>query len=225
MTDNSTSALWTPARKAALAGLIAAQFAIAYVVGTQGWLANDGQALFPPIAVTAVVPVALFLTAYAASGRFRSFVLAQDMAVLTRLQLWRVVGFTFLALYAYNVLPGLFALPAGVGDVAVGITAAFAASRLDADASFATSRRMLAFHIMGLTDFAVAIGTAALAGGALPALVPEGVTSAPMDVWPLNLFPSFIVPAFIILQAAALLKWRHLRRGLAARPVAVAQAA
>jgi hypothetical protein len=33
-----------------------------------------------------------------------------------------------------------------------------------------------------------------------------------MDVWPLNLFPSFIVPIFIILHLTVLMKVRELRR-------------
>ena len=37
------------------------------------------------------------------------------MTTLTTLQLWRVIGFAFLALYAFDTLPGLFALPAGWG--------------------------------------------------------------------------------------------------------------
>ena len=45
-----------------------------------------------------------------------------------------------------------------------------------------------------------------------PALIPGGVTSGAMDVWPLNLFPSFGVPFFIIVHATALLKIRDLRR-------------
>ena len=38
-----------------------------------------------------------------------------------------------------------------------------------------------------------------------------------MDVWPLSIFPSFLVPAFIILHLTVLLKVRHLRREVGAR--------
>src|SRR5271170_8090407 len=40
------------------------------------------------------------------------------------IQVYRVEGVTFLVLYATHSLPGLFALPAGVGDVLVGLAAA-----------------------------------------------------------------------------------------------------
>jgi hypothetical protein len=68
------------------------------------------------------------------------------------------------------------------------------------------------FQYLGLLDFAVAIVTAALSAGAFASLTPNGITSAPMDVWPLNLFPSFIVPIFIILHLTVLLKMRALRQ-------------
>jgi fatty acid desaturase len=38
-------------------------------------------------------------------------------------QVYRVEGVIFLILYASNLLPGMFAVPAGAGDVAVGLLA------------------------------------------------------------------------------------------------------
>jgi hypothetical protein len=128
------------------------------------------------------------------------------------LQHWRVLGFGFLTLYFYGVLPGLFAWPAGLGDVLVGLMAPFVVLRLRKDASFATSAAFTRFHYLGLLDFAVAVVTVGLAAGSFPALIPSGVTGAPMDVWPLNLFPSFGVPIFIILHLTVLFKVRELRR-------------
>ncbi len=149
--------------------------------------------------------------------------MAQDIRTLTMLQHWRVIGFVFLPLTYFAVLPGLFAWPAGLGDVAIGLAAAFVIARLDRDPAWATSAGLVRFHLLGLLDFAVAIATAGLTAGAFPSLIADGVTSAPLDVWPLNLFPSFIVPIFIILHLSVLLKVRHLRR-VARRQVASAVA-
>ena len=187
-------------------------FVAAYLIGSGHWLSNESGDLLAPIAITAVIPVLLFLLAYALSFSFRQFVLAQDLRLLTMLQLWRVIGFGFLLLYAFNVLPGLFAWPAGVGDVAIGVAAIFVVNRIERDSEFVTSAGFVRFHLLGLLDFAVAVITAGLAAGAYPALIPSGITSAAMDVWPLNIFPSFMVPGFIILHLIVLLKVRHLRR-------------
>lgn len=212
MSTHERSPVWTASRKAGLAALLALQFAAAYAIGSGELLANHQSSLFAPIAVTAFTPVALFLAAYGLSARFRGFVLAQDLRRITQMQQWRVVGFVFLALFAFEVLPGLFAWPAGVGDVAVGLMALTVVARLERDPGFATSAGFVGFHLLGLLDFTVAIVTAGLGAGAYPELISGGLTSAPMDVWPLNIFPSFIVPGFIILHLTALLKVRELRR-------------
>lgn len=212
MKTQPQTSVWTGRRKAILAGLLLVQFAAAYFIGAGQWLTNQGLYPIPPIAVTAALPVVLFLAAYAVSPRFQRFVLSQDLRTLTMLQHWRVIGFAFLPLYAFGVLPGLFALPAGLGDVAVGVTAAFVVAAIDRDPNFVTTTRFLWFHLMGLFDFTTAIVTSGLAAGAFPELISSGVTSAPLDVWPLNIFPSFIVPAFIIVQLTALLNIRELRR-------------
>jgi len=212
MTTHVPTPVWTTARKAGLAGLLSLQFAVAYIIGTKGLLTNDQSSLFAPIAVSVITPVALFLSAYAVSTRFRAFVLSQDLRLLTMLQHWRVIGFVFLALYAFDVLPGLFAWPAGIGDVAMGLAAVFIVARIDRDPDFVRSSGFVRYNLLGLLDFIVAVVTAGLTSGAFPDLIPHGLTSAPMDVWPLNIFPSFIVPAFIILHLTVLLKVRHLRR-------------
>ncbi len=215
MTLQTQTPLWTSRRRAIFVALALIQLAVAYIVGTGHLLSNEGQSLLPPIGVTVTVPVVLFLVSYALSARFRSFVLAQDIRRLTMLQHWRVMGFGFLLLYAYNVLPGLFAWPAGVGDVAVGIAATFMVARIDRNPDYVTSTGFVWFNIAGLFDFVVAVVTSGLATGRFPQLVAEGVTAAPMDVWPLNIFPSFVVPAFIILHLTVLLKVRALRRAAA----------
>ncbi len=197
---------------AGLTGLLLAWFAAAYVIGSERLLQNEAASLIMPIAITATVPVAAFLAIYALSSGFRGFILAQDIRALTMLQHWRVIGFAFLPLYFFGVLPGLFAWPAGLGDVAIGLAAAFVIARIGRDSAWATSAGLVRFHLLGLLDFAVAIATAGLAAGAFPSLIADGVTSAPLDLWPLNLFPSFIVPIFIILHLSVLLKVGHLRR-------------
>ena len=212
MTEIHDTNEWSLSAKAVAAALLAVWAGLAYLVGITELVAVPATQGFRPIALTAVVPVAVFLAAYGLSARFRGFVLSQDIAALTGLQHWRVVGFAFLLLYAYGVLPGLFAWAAGLGDVLVGLAAPLAVARLARDPAFAHSRRFLAFHALGLLDFAVAVAAATLASGAFPSLVAGPVTSAPMEVWPLNLFPSFLVPIFIILHLVVFLKLRALRR-------------
>lgn len=212
MAATTQNSPWTAKAIVITTALLLIQFTAAYVIGSGHLLKNGGGMPLPPIAIMAVIPVVGFLAAYNLIPTFRAFVLAQDIRTLTMLQLWRVVGFVFLPLYAFGVLPGLFAWPAGVGDIVVGLLAFFVVSNIDRDPDFVTSPGLIGFHLLGLTDFVIAIGTSALAAGAFPNLIPGGVTSAALDVWPLNIFPSFIVPAFMIAQLSVLLKIREARR-------------
>ena len=212
MTSQTETNVWTRSWTTAVGAVLFVFLAAAIVIGNGGYLTNPAASLIVPIGVTVGVPVALFLATFAAPARFRGFVLAQDLRILTMMHLWRVVGFTFLLLYAFDTLPAVFAIPAGVGDVAIGVAAIFIVARMERDPGFVRAKGFARFHLLGLLNFAVAVGTSGLAAGAIPGLIPGGVTSAAMDVWPLNIFPSFIVPLFIILHLTVLLKVRALRR-------------
>ncbi len=212
MTNQPTAAPWSNSTKLAIAALVGVLAIAAYYVGSTGVAAVDSTQQFRPIGFAVIVPVALFFIAYALSSRLRSFVLAQDLRTLTLLQHWRVLGFTFLVLYAHDIFPAAFAWPAGFGDILVGFTAPFIVTRLARNPAFATSWRFIAYHLFGLLDFAVAVTAATLTSGAYPSVFAGPLTSAAMEVWPLNLFPSFFVPLFIILHVVVLLKVRALRR-------------
>jgi len=167
--------------------------------------------VFRPVLLSVVVPIAVFLGLYAASPAFRGFVMSQDIRFLTMLQGWRVVGFAFLPLYAFDVLPGLFAWPAGLGDVAMGLTAPLVVLALMRRPEFARSGRFIVWNLLGLFDFVGAAVTSTLASGAFPALSAGPITSAPLEYWPLILFPSFIVPLFVFMHLSVLFQVRALR--------------
>lgn len=185
-------------------------FAIIWSIADMGAFQDaPGQ---PPwsVLVATLTPVALFTGLYRWVASFRQFVLAADLRFVTLVQVSRVIGFVFLGLYGYGLLPGVFAWPAGLGDVLVGIAAAFTAYALIVRPAFATSRRFTAFHVLGLFDFVVAFATATLGAGVFPGIV-GAVTSAPVGTLPLVLLPAFLVPIYIMLHLTALLQVRELR--------------
>ena len=214
--DESFQIRLTPAAKTGLAVGLAAAFAAAAAIGMSGALTTGPGPVFRPVLLAIFIPVTGLVLAYAALPRFRQWVLGLDLRLLTLFQAWRVIGFGFLPLYAYGVLPGLFAWPAGLGDVAIGLAAPFVAARLARDPAYAAGRGYLWFHIAGLLDFVAAAGTAMLASGAFPAIHAGLPTSAPMEVWPLFLFPGFGVPLFIALHFAALAQVVRARRAAVA---------
>jgi hypothetical protein len=91
------------------------------------------------------------------------------------------------------VLPAVFALPAGYGDMAIGATAAFVAWRL-ADPAHRSS--FILWQILGILDLVIAVSTGTTAAW----LSPQGPSTAPMTVLPLSLIPTFLVPLFVMLH-------------------------
>jgi hypothetical protein len=146
-----------------------------------------------PVLLAVVVPVAAFLVWMGSSPGFRRFVFSLDPRAVTMVHTWRTAGFTFLVLYTYGILPGLFALPAGWGDIAIGATAPLVALKL-ADAKHRKS--FLLWQALGVLDLVVALSMAAL----ISISAPLGSGPFPMAVLPLSLIPTFAVPLLLILH-------------------------
>jgi hypothetical protein len=162
-----------------------------------------------PIAIAVVAPLVVFFAALRWSAAFRSFVSALNLPLIAAVQAWRWAGFGFLFLYAYGVLPGLFAWPAGLGDMAIGITAPWVVLALVRRPDFATSRLFRAWNLFGILDLVVAVSSAAISQS-LASGAPGEITVAPMALLPLVLIPAYLVPLFIMLHVVALFQARRL---------------
>ena len=140
---------------------------------------------------------------------FRNFVLTIDLRLVTGIQAWRFAGLGFLALNTHGVLPGLFTWPAGLGDMAIGLTAPWIVLALIRVPGFAASRLFVVWNLPGIMDLAVAVSTGAIASAMATGAAGE-ITTAPMAQLPLVLIPAFLVPFFIMLHLAALVQARRL---------------
>jgi hypothetical protein len=183
-------------------------------LGSQGAFVGSPDA--PPVKIFLglAIPLAVFFAAYFGWSEFRAFVLGADLRVVAAMQAWRWAGQHFLFLHAHGVLPGLFAFPAGLGDMAIGITAPWIVLSLVRNPSFAASRRFVIWNILGIVDFVVAVSMAVLCSGLFPGInrLIGNVTTAPMAQLPLVLTPVYIVPIFIMLHVTALFQARQLAR-------------
>ena len=214
--DNKLSApTWTPSARITVTLLLGVWFVLAAAAGMTGMFAAGPDQIARPVLLTIAVPSVLYLAAFAGSAAFRRFILSRDIRLATMMQSWRIIGFAFLPLYAYEVLPGLFAWPAGLGDMAIGLSAPLVAWTLIRNPKFAASRGFIAWNLLGMFDFATAAVTSTLASGAIAGLVTGPLTSAPLEVWPLFLFPAFIVPLFMMLHLTVLFQVWPRRRAYA----------
>jgi hypothetical protein len=180
---------------------------ISWFGATEAFVAPDGR---PPLRLLAAVlgPVIAFLIAYRAFAAVREFVMTADLRLITATQAWRFGGFAFLALYTYGVLPGYFAWPAGLGDMAIGAIAPWMLVGLAREPGFAASRKFVTWNVLGILDLIVAVTV----GAAVPLLFPNMVSAIPtsaMTRLPLVLIPGFFVPGYIILHVIALTQSRR----------------
>ena len=164
-----------------------------------------------PIAIAFAAPVALFLAWMRLSRSFREFVSSLDLRLVVGMQAWRFAGLGFFFLYAHKVIPAVLAVPAGLGDMAVAVTAPWMVLALLHNPGLATGRAFVRWNLLGILDFVVAMGIGAL--GAMFATGRTGeISTAPMVMLPQLLIPAFLVPFFFILHIVALLQGRELAR-------------
>jgi len=178
------------------------------VLGAGGRFVRPPGAAPVPIVLGAIVPLILFAVAYLGSRAFRARVLGGDVGLMTAIQAWRAGGLIFLVLYVYGLLPGLFAWPAGLGDIAIGVTAPWVALAVVRRPAFLTGRLFLIWNVLGILDLVVAVATGALASVLTSAT--GNVTTAPMARLPLVLIPAYLVPLFVMFHVTALLQARRL---------------
>jgi hypothetical protein len=151
-----------------------------------------GGALLAVLAATMIPVVARVVTAPGSVAR------------LTVPHVFRVVGVAFLAVMAMGKLPAVFALPAGLGDIAVGITAPFIARRL----SNGDTRGAVWFNILGLLDLAVAVSLGFVAGLGADRLLNVSPSTADVTLLPLALIPTTAVPLAVALHVTSLIRLR-----------------
>lgn len=122
----------------------------------------------------------------------------------------RVVGAVFVILMAQGQLPAVFALPAGLGDIAVGLSAPFVARRLALEPG---ARAGMRFHILGLADLVVALAIGFLAGLGPIRLFHAVPSALVLSHLPLALIPTVAVPMAIALHVTTIVRMRaHQRR-------------
>ncbi|HET7222018.1 MAG TPA: hypothetical protein VFI81_02355 [Rhodanobacteraceae bacterium] len=211
----STTVIPPPSGSVASSGIrfsvilvLAIWFVLVVLLGAKG--AFLGKPGVPPIgmAIGFTAPLLIFFAWLRLSPAFRDLVLSLDLRLVAGMQAWRFAGLGFLFLYAYKVLPGLFALPAGLGDMAVGFAAPWMILGLARDPDFAASNAFVRWNWLGILDLVVALGL-----GASMAMAASGaIGTAPMATLPLLIVPAFLVPLFLMLHAAALMQSRWLAR-------------
>jgi len=194
------------------AGLfLAGWYALALLLAVRGAFHGDVHAAVPPVAFGVLLPLAIGYTLALGSSTFRKRLDHVPQHWLIGIQLYRTFGLVFLWLYGKALLPGQFAIPAGYGDLFVGLTAplvAYAYFKRTAGAR----PLAIAWNLFGILDLIVAVGMGVLSGpGPLQLFVTDPSTER-LTLFPLVLIPVFAVPLSVLLHLFSLrrlLQERH----------------
>ena len=146
----------------------------------------------PPAAIPVVIfgLVAVLLSALFRIAALRAWIMTLDLRALVLVHLTRFVGIYFLVLHQRGELPYAFAVPAGIGDIAVAVMALPVAF---APLEEGPRRRVLViWNTVGLVDILLVIVSAARIN-----LTTPGELRA-LTHLPLSLLPTFLVPLIIV---------------------------
>lgn len=165
---------------------------------------------WPTIQYGIAIPILVGLALIARSPIVGRIIDAVPQSWLVGVQLYRALGVIFLILYAAGELPGLFAWPAGVGDIAIGLSAPlvalFYARNPEAGAGAVSW-----WNVAGIADLVVAVATGFLTAPSPLQLFAFDRPNELVTVFPLVLVPVFLVPLSIVLHAASLAKLQRAR--------------
>jgi hypothetical protein len=164
---------------------------------------HTGASRLPLLPSAILLPVIIGAPVLLSSKRVGRLLDAMPTTWLVAIQLYRVFGSQWLAYWLRGLLPAIWALPAGTGDVLTGLFAVSAAIALAAGTT-GGRKAAIAWNIFGLADFAVAITLGLIISpGPFQLIVPDG-PSIGLDGYPNVLTPAFVVPSSILLHTLSL---------------------
>jgi hypothetical protein len=158
----------------------------------------------PPLGLVLLVVMIPMFLALVISPTLRSLLSEQKWLVV--MHTWRVEGVVFIALAFYERVPWLWALPAGLGDILIGISAFFLAR--DRDLKHAR-RKLLVFNVFGLLDLAVAVALGVMTNPGRTQVFHTVPSGEMLTRFPLALVPSLLVPLAVVLHGSSLWQLIH----------------
>ena len=183
------------------------------MLASAGVFINQPGHIGPWMGVAIVLPAILGLAGIAVSSTARRIVESTPLWALVAIQIHRIEGAVFLILWGGNHLPGAFALPAGIGDVATGLAAPFVGYMIARQPNKRST--VVWWNVFGIADLVIATTTGFLTSPGSAQLLAHDASNQLITAYPLALVPLYAVPISFILHG---LVWQR----LAARTPALA---
>jgi hypothetical protein len=179
------------------------------------WLSGSGfyqgaSSRIPTIQYGLLIPIALGVALFWLWPALQRIIESVPQRWIVSIQAYRVLGVIFLVLYATGRMPGAFALPAGVGDVLVGLFAPVVGIAY-ARGWRGSGGLLRAWNLFGIADLVVAVTTAFLTSPSRLQMLAFDKPNDLISAFPLAMIPVFLVPLSVLLHFASLEKLLALR--------------
>jgi hypothetical protein len=201
-------AKWPPSDRARTfrisAVVLLGWLAVSVTLGALGVYQVDSTQV-PTIQYGLLLPIVVGALLIWRSETAKSIIAAVPQSWLVGVQLYRALGVIFLILYATGKLPSLFAWPAGIGDVAVGLSAPLV-GYFYARAPREAAGAVRAWNVLGILDLTVAVTMGFLTSPSPIMLIDVHPSSELVTMLPLVMIPVYMVPLSIVLHLASLAK-------------------
>lgn len=190
-------------------------FVLGFALASGGVFQAAPTRVFPPVVLGLVLPLIAGLFLLYRSSALKTVLAAIPLPWLVGVQLYRVVGLNFLVLYTLGRLPGEFAIPAGAGDVVVGLAAPIVAYLLYKGYRW-SCLAALSWNVAGIVDLVIAVATGFLTSPGPFQTLALNTPNELISAYPLVLVPLFAVPLSILLHVAALQRLKGVLYGRSA---------
>ncbi len=200
---DQVKALWS------ISALLIAWFLVAAATSIAGFYRPSSGP--PTIQYGLLTPIVVGVLAFLTWPLLRRIVASVPSTWLVGVQFYRLLGMIFVILYAGRHLPGIFALPAGLGDSLVGILAPLVAVSF-ARSPEGSARRVRLWNLLGIADLTIAVTLGFLTSPSPLQMFAFDRPSGLIAMFPLSLIPVFAVPLSILLHFASLQKLRQEQR-------------
>jgi hypothetical protein len=191
---------------------------LALFLGWQGIFSSELNQTVPYIALAIGIPILVGALFIRGSKQVREIIAAVPQSQLVGFQFYRVLGVTFLVLYAAGQLPGIFAFPAGLGDIMVGLTALTVGARA---ARSDNDQLVTLWNWFGISDFVIAVAIGFLSSPGRLQIFSLDAPNVLIGSFPLVMIPIFAVPFSTVLHLASLSKIWAAHRSVMKQAVSV----
>jgi hypothetical protein len=179
----------------------------AVALGSSEFLHATTSTVFPAIALGVSLPILMGVLLLRRSSLLNRVIEAIPIQWLVGFQLYRAFGLICLVLYASAHLPAEFAIPAGLGDVLVGVTAPVIGYLFFKGYRW-SCLAVLGWNLVGILDLVIAVTVGFLSSpGPFHVLAIETPNEL-ITAFPLVLVPVFAVPLSVVLHLATLKRLR-----------------